>query len=41
MLAEEAMLLVLDILLNKQYMSDKDIKDLAIRECRVIREWNK
>ena len=41
MLAEEAMLLVLDILLNRQYMSDKDIRDLAIRECRVKRDWDR
>lgn len=41
MLAEEAMLLVLDILLNRQYMSDKDIRDLAIRECRVKRSWDR
>lgn len=40
MLAEEAMLLILDILGNNPDLSDEDIRNLAVKEANVLREWN-
>lgn len=40
MLAKESILLVLDIFKNNPDLSDEDIRDLAIKEASVLREWN-
>lgn len=41
MLADEAMLLILDILQNHQGLSNKEIADITIREADIAREWHR
>ena len=41
MLANEAMLLILDILQNHQGLSNKEIADITIREADIAREWHR
>lgn len=41
MLAEESMLLILDILNNKSDLSNEEIANMAIKEANIEREWHK
>lgn len=41
MLAEECILLVLDVLNNKPHLSDDEISTLAVKEAHIKRMWHK